>query len=249
MPINSQLEEKPIFPKIELEEKPSPRNLKDRFTDACYKGVPLFSINLAWFVLSLPIVTIFPALGGLYYAVMEMNEGTTADWGAVWEGFKNYCWWSLRWGILVFLVNVVLAVNIRFYASLAQNWAVFAMTASIVLLFVWNLINQFSFPLLLLQKDKKISVAIRNGYVVAMRQPLAALKVMTLTLLILVVSTLVPPLWIFISMALILQLQTRTVLTAVQRIREKDARRDAEKAQREAADDPDSLDEEGEEQV
>lgn len=249
MPTNSQLEEKPIFPKTDLEEKIRPRNLKDRLTDAYYKAVPLFSINLAWFILSLPIITIFPALGGLYYAIMEMENENTASWETVWEGFKSHWWWSVRWGVLVLLVDVVLVVNIWFYASLAQTWAVYAMTASIVLLFIWMLIQQFSFPLLLLQKDKKISVAIRNGYVVLMRQPLAALKLLALTALIAVVSTLVPPLWIFISMALILQIQTRTVLTAVQRIRKKDARRDAEKVQREAALNSDVLDGEGEEEI
>lgn len=249
MPFNSQLEEKPIFPETDPEEKAHPRNLKDRFANAYDKAVPLFNINLAWFVLSLPIITIFPALGGLYYAIMELENENVASWGTVWEGFKNLWWWSLRWGVLVLLVDAVLVVNIWFYGTLAQAWAVFAMTASIVLLVVWTMINQFSFPLLLLQHDKKISVAIRNGYVVLMRQPLSALKVLALTMLITVISSLVPPLWIFISMALILQLQTRTVLTAVIRIREKDALRDAEKAQREAADDSDSYDEEDKEEV
>jgi len=92
---------------------------------------------------------------------------------------------------------------------------------------LWIAIHQFSFPLLLMQDEKKILLAMRNGYVIVMRQPLAALKVMLLSLLINALSILLPPLWIFISMALIVQLRTRTVLKAVKKIKEKDAERDS----------------------
>jgi uncharacterized membrane protein YesL len=101
---------------------------------------------------------------------------------------------------------------------------------AIVFSIFWIAIHQFSFPLLLMQDEKKIFLAIRNGYVVVMRQPLATLKVMLLGLVISVVSTLLPPLWIFVSMALIVQLRIRTVLKAVKRIKEKDADRDVVKA-------------------
>jgi uncharacterized membrane protein YesL len=74
----------------------------------------------------------------------------------------------------------------------------------------------------MLQEEKKIGLALRNGYVLVMRQPLQALKVMALSLLIAVISTVLPPLWVFISMALIVNLRTRTAIKAVQRINVKD---------------------------
>jgi uncharacterized membrane protein YesL len=82
--------------------------------------------------------------------------------------------------------------------------------------------NQFSFPLLLLQKEKKIFLAIRNGYVIVVRQPWVALKTTLLCLLIAFISILIPPLWFFIAMALIAHLQTRAVLRAVEKIRSQD---------------------------
>jgi|GEM_PF-867178 len=225
-------EEKQIFPETALAKDEKPRSLKEKFLDVYYNSIPFFDINLAWFVMSLPVLTIFPALGGLYYAVLELNQEHGAKWGTVWEGFKKHWWLSVRWGLLVLLVNIVLAANIWFYLNLTQSWTLYTLTASIVLLVVWITINQFSFPLLLLQEEKKILLAIRNGYVIVMRQPLAALKVMALNLLIVVVSILLPPLWIFISMALIVNIRTRTVLQAVKKIRQKDAEREAARAHR-----------------
>ena len=221
MPEDLPAENEPIFPESGPED---------------YNMIPYFNINLAWFVMSLPVLTVFPALGGLYYAVMEQRQGNSAGWDTIWEGFKKYWWLSVKWGLLVTAVEAVLAVNIWFYTTLAQNWAIFATTAAIVLLIVWTAINQFSFPLLLMQEEKKIGLAIRNGYVVVIRQPVQALKVLALNLLITAISIILPPLWIFISMALVVQIQTSTMLKAVEQIRAKDADRDAAKAHRESMD-------------
>ena len=87
-----------------------------------------------------------------------------------------------------------------------------------------------------MQEEKKIGLAIRNGYVVVIRQPVQALKVLALNLLITAISIILPPLWIFISMALVVQIQTSTMLKAVEQIRAKDADRDAAKAHRESMD-------------
>ncbi len=226
-------DEDPIFPESDSEEIKKPRNLKERFLNFYYSTIPFFNVNLAWFVMSLPILTIFPALGGLYYAMMEQNQGNDAEWGTVWEGFKKHWWLSVKWGLLVSVVEAVLAANIWFYYNMTQTWATFALTATIVILIVWIAINQFSFPLLLMQEEKKIGLAIRNGYVVVMRQPVQALKVLSLNLLISVISIILPPLWIFISMALIVNIQTSTLLKAVEKIRAKDTDRDAVRAHRE----------------
>jgi uncharacterized membrane protein YesL len=131
-------------------------------------------------------------------------------------------------------VDVIIGANIWFYFNQAQPWAVFLMMAMIVLLFFWTAINQFSFPLLMLQEEKKIGLALRNGYVLVMRQPLQALKVMGLSLLIAAVSTVLPPLWVFISMALIVNIRTQTAIKAVQQINAKDTDSESAEPEKEA---------------
>lgn len=215
-----------IFPETEFDEDAKPKDFKDKLFLFYYNAIPFFNINLAWIVMSLPLVTIFPALGGLYYAVLQLNRKRSADWGTVWEGVKKHWRLSLKWGFLVLFVYLALAANFWFYLNIEQMWALYALAITVFLSFLWIAVNQFTFPLLLLQEEKKLFLALRNGYVIVMRRPLAALKVILLTLLIAVVSTLLPPLWIFISMAVILHFRTKTVLKAVEQIREKDAQRD-----------------------
>jgi len=122
---------------------------------------------------------------------------------------------SLKWGVLVLFGYAFLIVNIWFYLNLDQGWSIFALPILGVILIFWSAINQFSFPLLLLQKEKKIFLALRNSSVIVIQKPLSALWVLLLTTLITIVSILLPPLWIFISMAFIVRLQTKAVLKAM----------------------------------
>ena len=222
MPEEPHSKIEPLFEQDEEANLPKPRNLKEKFFNFYYNAVPFFTLNLIWCALSLPVVTIFPALGGLYYAVLQMSQEGSADGGTVWEGFKKHWWLSLRWGLLVYGVEAVLVLNIWFYLNLDQSWAIFALFGAVVFLILWIAMNQFSFPLLLMQEEKKIFLAIRNGFIVVMRKPLEAIKVMVLSLLISVVSILLPPLWIFITMAWIVNIRIRTTIKILEAIQGKD---------------------------
>jgi uncharacterized membrane protein YesL len=215
MPEEKPHQDKNIFPETKFEESQEPKNFKDRFMNSYFGIVPLFMINLVWFLLSLPIFTIFPALGGLYFATLVFERENTTDWNTVWVGIKKHWWMSLKWGLLVSFGYAFLIVNIWFYLNLDQGWSIFALSILGVILIFWSAINQFSFPLLLLQKEKKIFLALRNSSVIVIQKPLSALWILLLSTLISIVSTLLPPLWIFISMALIVRLQTKTVLKAM----------------------------------
>jgi len=235
MPQQNQGENESIFPKSETVEPRRIKTFENRLSDFYYAAIPFITINLAWFVLSLPVVTIFPATGGLYAAVMAHNKGETVTWGSVWEGFKRHWWESLLWGLAVLFGYALLAVSLWFYLNIGQTWGSFALTGTMVVGVIWFAITQFSLPLLLMQEKKNVWVAFRNGYVVAIRRPLSALKVMALSLVVVIVSVLIPPLWVFISVGLIAHIQTKTVLQAVKQIRENDAERDAIQAHSESA--------------
>ncbi len=228
---NRQVDER-IFPQSEFTKDTRPKSLKDKFFDFYYNSIPFFNINLAWFVMSLPVITIFPALGGIYYAVLQQNLENKADWGTVWEGFKKHWRLSLKWGFLVLVVYFLLGANFWFYLNIEQMWGLYALALIFFVSLLWIAVSQFTFPLLLLQEEKKIFLALRNGYVIVMRRPLATIKVILISLLIAVVSTLLPPLWIFISMAVIIHFRTKTVLKAVAQFREKETPENETDAQR-----------------
>jgi uncharacterized membrane protein YesL len=194
----------------------------------------LIHLNLTWFVMSLPGITLFPALGGLYSTIAERNHNKQKDWQEMWHGFKKFGAISLLWGVLVTLGFVILGVSLWFFHTLDGILAGFVRMLIITALMMWAAINQFSLPLLLHQEERQVLLAIRNGYVICLRRPLTALKVTVTSLFITVISILLPPLWVFISVALIAQNQTHTMLDAVKEIRRKDAARDAIKAYRES---------------
>ena len=76
------------------------------------KARPLIKFNLAWFVLSLPVVTIFPALGGLYHAILSFNQETPVEGKTVREGFRKFWQLSIQWGLVVLLGDLLLAGGI-----------------------------------------------------------------------------------------------------------------------------------------
>lgn len=220
--------ERRIYPPVEKAPGRAHRAFKDRLSDFYLSLVPLITLNLAWFVFSLPIVTALPALGGLYYAMNQRQQGEEASWTTVWYGFKKFGWLSMRWGIVLLVVDFVLGFSIWFYAGLAADWAIFATLAAWAGFGFWVLISQFSFPLLLLQKKPGLMLAIRNGYTICLRQPLLTLKVASLSALLVVVSTVFPPLWVFITVAAITHVQTRFAMEAIRLIRAADLLRDGE---------------------
>lgn len=236
MPEEKQQKNEQIFSETEFVESNEPKKIKDRFMDFYYDAIPLFTINLVWFLMSLPVVTIFPATGGLYYAVLELERENTVDWSTVWVGIKKHWWLSIQWGLLISFGYIFMTANIWFYLNLDRGWSIFPLTISIVVLILWSAVSQFSFPLLLLQEEKKILLALRNGYVIVMRKPLAALKVLLIGFLTTIISLLLLPLWIFVSMAWIIRFQTKTVLKAVNEIKQKDIERDAALAHHEGSD-------------
>ncbi len=233
MPAGPFREDRSLSPGTESEEHPKPKKMADRLRNRFIKASPLFTINLAWFLLSLPIVTIFPALGGLYCSVLSFSRDEKPGWVSMWEATKQHWWLSSKWGLSALLGYAVLGSALWYFKGVDQNWAIYASAAAGAFLLLWTAVSQFSLPLLFLQQEKKVWVAIRNGYVLTIRRPLNALKTLLLTALIAALGTLLAPTWVFITMALIAHIQTKAVLGAVENIRTQDADSDAADAHRE----------------
>lgn len=233
MPAESSEKDPTIFPETEFVENHEPKGVKDRLMDIYYDAIPLFNTNLAWFLLSLPLVTFLPALGGLYHAVLEYNRKAPSTWRVFWEGVKKNWVPSLKWGGVVLLGNLILALNIWFSLTIDANWSILTLMVGLTVALIWIILNQFSLPMMLLQEEKKVFLALRNAYVITVRRPWDALKVTLLTLLIGGISVVVIPLWFFISMGLIAHIQTRALLRAIDKINAQDAERDAADSHRE----------------
>jgi uncharacterized membrane protein YesL len=205
-----------------------PNSLKDWWEEMGDHAIPLFNVNLAFFVISLPVVTILPALGGLYDAILKIKKDGGANWGTVWGGFKKHGWLSMKWGLTVLLGYFFLGANLCVFQGIEPAWGTFAIIAMIVITILWTTINQYSLTLLLVSSDHNILQAIATGFLIMIRQPLASLGVLLVSLSIGLVSILLPPLLIFFSIAAIAFIQTGAALKSLSVLREKDAGRTAD---------------------
>src|SRR5262249_16874443 len=99
------------------------QRLRDRLVDAYVATIPLVTLNVVWFIISIPIITIIPATAGLFYATNRLAHGKSADWHTVIEGFRLYFWRSWLWGLMNVVVIVVLIGNLFFYSINTAEWA------------------------------------------------------------------------------------------------------------------------------
>jgi uncharacterized membrane protein YesL len=167
-------------------------------------------LNIFWFVFSLPIVTIFPATGALYFATNEIAHHRVGNFSTFWEGFKRYFWTSYKWGLLLVVSIYLFNLNIWFYSQLDWQYGRYIKTFFIGLAILWAAMIMFIFPLLLEQEKPTLVMAVRNSFVMVSRSPLRAFGLLILIAVIAWISTYIfLPLWVTISLSLVTFLSNR----------------------------------------
>lgn len=194
-------------------------NLKTALVDAYFDSIPLISLNVIWFFLTIPLITAFPAAAGLYYATNQLAHQRSAGVGTFVEGFRKYLWLSLRWGILNLLVIFLFAFNIWFYTSIEAGWAFWAAGLTIGIIVIWLSLQVYTFPLLLEQEQPSLVLAIRNSAVLYARRPGYSLGIAAILLVLALISTfLFPPAWGLITASLGTYLANRATVDSLGRI-------------------------------
>lgn len=193
--------------------------LREQLFDAYVAFIPVITLNLLWFVVSLPLVTAIPATGGLFYATNKLAHGRNADWRTFFEGFRLHFWRSWVVGLANLLLALVFAVNFIFYSWNDSNWVYFARAVVIVVALFWLAIQIYLFPLLMEQEKPHLRLALRNSGVILLKRPLFTLGATLLVGLIIVLSTFViQPAWIFISASGCAFLANQATLYAIAKI-------------------------------
>jgi len=145
--------------------------------DVLLLAVPLFALRnagLGW-VLGLMALILLPlpvVSAGLCFVANQVTRGVAVSWATFASGMRRY--WAK--GLLAALINVVvlflIGVNIRFYLVVVQGqWAVFIVSAWIVVAFYWLVAQLYWFPMLLEMKDEKLFLALRNALALVIVTP------------------------------------------------------------------------------
>jgi uncharacterized membrane protein YesL len=148
-------------------------------------------------------VTAPPAAAGLYYASNQLAHEKDANWRTFFEGFRLHFWLSWRWMLANLLVAALIFSNYLFYGRLQAQWSSAAQGIFLGTLFLWVLVQIYTFPLLLEQSERRVLTALRNSLVLYLKRPGFALGMALFLLAVLFLLTrFVWPTWLVITAGL-----------------------------------------------
>jgi uncharacterized membrane protein YesL len=178
--------------------------------------------NLAFLLLSLPIITAPAAYSALWRVAHEtQTEPTTADLGLFWETFRANLWRAMPWGFL----NLAF-VGVTFSNFLAYNdapgigmlclrlaWLASAFAWAGVMLYTWAIYYEMQPP--------SVWGATRNALVMTLKNPFFTLAVLIGIGIVAVISTILTMTWILLTWGAVAAIGTAAVLDRLADIRER----------------------------
>jgi uncharacterized membrane protein YesL len=174
------------------------------------------AINLLCVLLAIPLVTLAPALAGVYYVSNHLAHGRyRTEWRDFFVGFRRY--FAKSWQVLLadlFLLLLIVS-NISFYVGMSNQILRLVSILWLYLLAFWLGLQVYLFPLLMEQEDKRLLLIFRNAMLLTLKHPLftIAFLLVILPLLGISVAFTVPVVLLIIS--LIAFLSNRALLTLI----------------------------------
>lgn len=159
--------------------------------------------NLLWLLFSIPIITLPPALGALFYTTNRIVHDKPISLRTFVAGFRAYFWKS--W--LLMLINIVVIGVIGINALLLNQFDIrlrsIFLGFYLVLLTLWLLVQIYAFPLLLELETAQIKLAYRGSFALYFGNLPFSLLITMIILIIAGISIYAWPAWLFISGSLI----------------------------------------------
>ena len=165
-------------------------------------GWDLVVVNLLWFVLSIPIITLPATMAGMAYYAHELAHNESVTWRDFFVGMKKYFWPSMRF----LLLNLVIFFLMLFYRNYFDGLNVAATPYVVSLVYglgiIWLLLMPYVFPLMLEQKKPGLRDGLRNSLVMYVKWPGLALPVVILVYLLIYGSSVVIIPFTFLTISL-----------------------------------------------
>jgi uncharacterized membrane protein YesL len=196
------------------------KTFKEALVDFWDALIPLVGLNILWFLLTALVIPAFPALGGLYYVTNRVAHGEMADTRTFFEGFKSHFWTSYKWGFLNLIAYFLLTLNIWFYGQFEGFGYVILQSIFFSATVIYTCIQIYTYPFLLEQEVPSIKTALRNGFAAFVHFMGRSFLMLLFILVIAVISTLFPPLWILVTMGLIVYFGNWQTLVSIQKLRQ-----------------------------
>jgi len=123
--------------------------------------------SLSWFTIVLgPPITF-----GIYYVQSQYVRGENPGLRGMWEGARKYFTKSWQWMLANLLIVSVLIASVDAYRLIEAGWADFARGLIIAIGVGWVIVQFYAVPLLMVQEQKSLRLAWRNGLMMTLASP------------------------------------------------------------------------------
>lgn len=177
----------------------------------------------AWFLplsaalaLPLPIVT-----AGLCFVTNQVTRAKAVSMQTFATGMRRY--WRKALGVTAInaVVLLIVASNLRFYASLEGAWTSVALGIWLVLACYWLLVQIYWFPIILEMENDRVLLGLRNALVMVVLSPGFIIVIGLIVLVLLVVGTLLTLPAILLLASLSLLIANHATRSRLARVRKK----------------------------
>ena len=148
-------------------------------------------IALFWLISQVTIIFGPPVTFGVYYAInVLIRKGENVGIKGVLKGTKMYFWRGLGWGAMNWAVLIIGPIYLTFYGNLETNLGFFAHIVVLIVLVLWIIAQFYALPFFMFQEKKKMFLAIRFGFFLALSTPLFTLGILVFAVILLALCTL-----------------------------------------------------------
>jgi len=162
--------------------------------------------DLLWVAFCLPVVTAPLAFAGLYECAHGLSYGQSITWRTFFSGMKRHLGASYRWAAFNLFVLTVLVFYAWFFSpskgTLSGLRTGLLGGVPLAVMVLWWAVNQFTFPLMLVQAKPSYMNALRNSLVIWLKWPGVSLGFTLFNLAIIGLSILLRFPWLFIGASL-----------------------------------------------
>jgi len=147
-------------------------------------------VNMVGVMACLTVLFAPPAIFGIAYTANRLADGESLGLTALIQGGRKYLVKSWLWALLNIVIFYIVSINVSFYGSAPSSWGSVMQYVFVFLAVVWLMVQFYALPYLMTMEEKKLLLALRNGWFMLMASPLYSLAMALLLGVIILVSAL-----------------------------------------------------------
>lgn len=157
--------------------------------------------NLAFVIVSLPIITIPLAWAALVRLSQLAQSSPHVDLHDFWQALRENLWQGLGLGLVTALLVLINLSNLYTYQHETGLWFGLLRGLWIGTLFIWFSVQIYLWPLYYAMETPRLLLAIRNAFVMLMLNPVFTILLWLIMLILGFLSSFLPLTWILLTVS------------------------------------------------